>query len=1271
MRRHNRVLLLMLVLLLTGGSVAVGDTGWHGQRPPNDPGYAPAEQDPVDHCINDEQWYLYSFIPKCTPRATDPQGSAGMFIDQAWKRFTTGRPDVTVAYIEGGVNWRLGADTRAELAPRAYLNTGELPLPEHADGSTCASYDCNRDGQVSVEDYAADPRVHRPYFNGDLTPEDLIIAFGHCQIVHHRIGPRGCPPGAHFDNDHDGYANDISGWNFSRGNNDPATADSAYNHSDQESAQAVAETDNGVANAGICPHCTLLYVKAGDEALDRTDRTAQAIYFAVDSHASVIVAVVGELGYSSLERRALDYAWRKGVVVVMASNDFDSTDHQAGMFWPRVWPGNGLVSDGSGTVSQAAHSDHLATSFRERSNLTSFGTHALFSTPTVGGSTSESTPTQGGVAALLASYGRIAAEQGHIHGRLDAGEIKQVLRATVSPITDPHLGWPGKPGTTFNIQYGYGRPDVLAAMEAVQQGRIPPVPDILSPDWYALLDPTRTRSVPIVADLSARRARSFGYRVQYAIGPEPTEAEFHTIAGAHVRGRHLTGTIARLDMRRIPAAVWRAALHETADLSSTEQYTVTLRVQMTDDRGNLGEDRRSIAVFHDPTLEPGYPLKLAHGAASQPDMVDLNGDGRLDLVFADDDGGVHAIDVRSGRELRGWPAHTLPLGLAMARTPAGRSHAIPAAREPVFAPVAVGDLQGNGLPDVVVTSQSGRVYVFGYNGRLLPGWPRAMGADVPGMSVPPPDRPHTRSPSMGAFAAPVLVRLPGGHGLDVLQAAWDGKLYAFDRRGHAVPGWPVEVTLPPGTRPGGCIPIDDHKLIATPTVADLNGDGNTEIVEKSQFWCSSNGDLGPAALTYTVALYGDGNRHPGGPLLAGWPVQLTSTLGYYNSAQDWLTEGGDSASAADINGNGRDEIIQTAGWLGSPYVIQGNGSSKPLAPQPALSPGLISGLAAVGQELGGTLAPGIGSSTVQAPSSGPAPVGFATSGAFARVAGRLTWFSGGTDATSLLALAQPGQAQRIVNYMRAYDPATTSMLAGFPAQVMGLPFLTAPAVADVSGDGHPDVINNEDSSNVVAFQGDGSLVPSWPKFTGGWTLWTPAVGDIYGDGRNEVAAVTREGYLFVWKTPGRASSTEAWTWHQNDWHNGRYGTDTRAPGALRHLQVHGRRLCLSAPGDNGYIGVARRYELRGFSTRPSPQRFLAGRVLRVNITPAPPGTRQCTALPRGTRWVALQAVNATGLRSFPVFARIAGVPRRRVLRQRHRHHRPRAQHHRSQPEFPG
>ena len=106
--------------------------------------------------------------------------------------------------------------------------------------------------------------------------------------------------------------------------------------------RAVAEANNGVAGVGVCPDCMVLPIKAGQEALDTTDRIAQSVLFATDSGASVITLLTAELGYSDFTKQALQYAWDKGVVVVGASNDFDSADHQEGMFWPHEWPGNGL-----------------------------------------------------------------------------------------------------------------------------------------------------------------------------------------------------------------------------------------------------------------------------------------------------------------------------------------------------------------------------------------------------------------------------------------------------------------------------------------------------------------------------------------------------------------------------------------------------------------------------------------------------------------------------------------------------------------------------------------------------------------------------------------------------------------------------------------------------------------------------------------------------------------------------------------------------------------
>jgi hypothetical protein len=132
--------------------------------------------------------------------------------------------------------------------------------------------------------------------------------------------------------------------------------------------------------------------------------------------------------------------------------------------------------------------------------------------------------------------------------------------------------------------------------------------------------------------------------------------------------------------------------------------------------------------------------------------------------------------------------------------------------------------------------------------------------------------------------------------------------------------------------------------------------------------------------------------------------------------------------------------------------------------------------------------------------------------------------------------------QPIRNYQRrALDGfADPEPGAGLSYAADGASFLTAPAVADLGGDGKPDVIIGSDTSNVAAVQHDGA------PGSGGRS--SRAAGRSSARSRryrprqdSRVAATTREGYILVWNTPRACRS---------DRH-------ALAPSSIRTPETHG------------------------------------------------------------------------------------------------------------------
>ena len=998
--RRARILLATLAMLvpavpLLGASATVAHAascvGQPGGPYPNDPQYAPAENNVPGATWDTEAWYLYGCIPSRTaPLSADPSGppgsgASGMSVSDLWNRVTNpqrGRDDVLVGYVEGGVNWRI--PTSCELKDRAQLNTGELPYPENSSGQTKPTgnrYDLNNDGVVNVEDYVFDPRVsflHHvcsgvgPGFS-DITPEDLIVAFGHCQISSGAIVQ--CPAGGRFDNDGNGYPNDINGWNFNRDNNDPQTEQSIYAHFDGESAQAIGEGNNAFANIGMCPLCRYVPIKAGDEAIDRPDRIAEAIVYAANIGINVLDVTSATLGLNQAVQAAISYAYNKGTVVVFASNDFESADHTDGMFYAHVWPGNSITGDHSTRNSSSCPAPPTDpgsplcafvvsnNTYDSRSSLTSYGPHSLFSVPNTDGSTSTGTPTQAGVAALVVSEGKSAVGRGQISSPLSANEVQQVVRSTATPISAPcpvaEPCFAAPSGSLFNIQYGYGEPNVLAAAAAVDANHIPPVADIQSPSWYQWVDPTKQMTLPVTANVAAPRAPggNYSWQLQYGLGPQPNDTTgWTTVAGGSGAGpATVSGSI---DLSAIPSSFWAGQYN--VDLNtrlSIEQYDVSVRVQVfangdTTHPYAMGEDRRAFHLRHDDTQIPGFPLNLGSSGEGSPTLADIEGSGKLDTIVPTSDGSVHAIRP-DGTEATGFPVHTDPppgMDLNYANNylsdPTWAQNVVPRPGDEIVSALAVGDLNHSGALDIVGSTLDGKTYAWDGLGRRLPGFPVLNGTTSQyGLTVPPPDTPYSFQPENVSFPSPVLADLEGNKHLDIIQAAGDNHVYAWRADGTAVPGWPVSTLLPPLTVPAGMQQTHDSKVIPTPAIATING--RTDVVVGLDD--SILGDpmvAGAGVQAFLLAFDGRGTNAGGSvsgnhALLTGYPVKIPGLIQGYGVAQDFVTQGVESPVVYDDPAQGPQAVVNAN--LFSQYRVDlatATVSSTPfvLATLPALVP---------------------------------------------------------------------------------------------------------------------------------------------------------------------------------------------------------------------------------------------------------------------------------------------------------------------------------------------
>jgi subtilisin family serine protease len=103
--------------------------------------------------------------------------------------------------------------------------------------------------------------------------------------------------------------------------------------------------------------------------------------------------------------------------------------------------------------------------------------------------------------------------------------------------------------------------------------------------------------------------------------------------------------------------------------------------------------------------------------------------------------------------------------------------------------------------------------------------------------------------------------------------------------------------------------------------------------------------------------------------------------------------------------------------------------------------------------------------------------------------------------------------------MFAYNGAG-EILPGWPL-VKGNYISMPPAIGDVDGDGIDEIFLNKNDTVLSGYKADGSVLPGWPvrPSPGSQVGWLPALADLDGDGKLDIL-YTVEGCVFAWHADG-------------------------------------------------------------------------------------------------------------------------------------------------------
>ena len=297
-------------------------------------------------------------------------------------------------------------------------------------------------------------------------------------------------------------------------------------------------------------------------------------------------------------------------------------------------------------------------------------------------------------------------------------------------------------------------------------------------------------------------------------------------------------------------------------------------------------------------VRSGWPLQTSAPVWSSVACGDLDGDGKMELVFASNGTNFYAMHA-DGTELMDGDSNPSTLGVFKVLGAAYN-----------YGSPALADIDGDGKPEIIYGSADGNLYVWKANGTLLPGFPY-----------------HAGTPITGSAAVGYLDG-PGDTTPEIVFTNTGKQLFVIEPDGTDRPGWPVWVRT------------TGNSKTPSPALADMNNDGLLDVVFQSNdgnvYFYGGNGSLlpGTTGMPYSTLTSGASESSPvvadlngdgfndvlcgdetgkltaisglDGSILPGFPIQLSGEVR-------------GTPAVADIDHDGKTEIV-LAGWDKNLYV---------------------------------------------------------------------------------------------------------------------------------------------------------------------------------------------------------------------------------------------------------------------------------------------------------------------------------------------------------------